>query len=53
MQQAVGFGFLIVAAYILGWWLTSKGTPPAGQFVPFEELQLTAILGVIRAAFPA
>jgi nucleoside transporter len=50
VRTAGTFGW-IVAAYILGWWLSSKGQAPAGQFVPFEEMQLTAILGLILGVY--
>lgn len=49
VRTAGTFGW-IVAAYILGWWLTSKGPTP-GQVVPFEEMQLTAILGVVLGLY--
>ncbi|MBW3623025.1 MAG: MFS transporter [Armatimonadetes bacterium] len=39
----------IVAAFILTWYLTSKPAVPAGTWAPFEELQLTAVFGLILA----
>jgi nucleoside transporter len=50
VRTAGTFGW-IVAAYILGFWLSRKGAAPAGQFVPFEEMQLTAIFGVILGLY--
>jgi nucleoside transporter len=39
----------IIAAVILTWYLQSKPPVPKGTWGPFEELQLTAIFGVLLA----
>jgi nucleoside transporter len=50
VRTAGTFGW-IVAGLILTWYLLRKGAAPPGQFVPFEELQLTAIFGVILGLY--
>ncbi len=46
VRTAGTFGW-IVAGTLLTWYLVRKGPPPAGQFVPFEEMQLTALFGLV------
>jgi nucleoside transporter len=49
VRTAGTFGW-IVAAFLLTWYLLWRKTP-AGQIVPLEEMQLSAILGVILGLY--
>jgi nucleoside transporter len=49
VRTAGTFGW-IVAAYTLGWYLAWK-RPGVGEIVPIEEMQLTAVFGLILGLF--
>jgi nucleoside transporter len=49
IRTAGTFGW-IIAAYILGWYLHRKHPSPA-EVVPFEEMQLTAVFGLLLGLF--
>jgi len=49
IRTAGTFGW-IVAAYLLFWYLSQKHPSPT-EVVPFEEMQLTAVFGLLLGLF--